>query len=133
MVDHRKPIPEILVKPMSALAWNRGWCSWCGVTLVAFYGAGRLGEILCCTREDLLLPRDLGDDSKQLFLRLRKFKSLFRQPARVQHMKVTDTEAVFLIDMIFESLQHEQLLFPASAFQYRKLWGLLLGEVAGYA
>lgn len=47
-VVHRTPIPQALMKSCS-LAWFYGWRSWVGVTILAFYGAGRLG-----CREDLM-------------------------------------------------------------------------------
>jgi hypothetical protein len=33
--------------------------AWVGATILAFYGAGRLGEMLRCCREDLVLPDDV--------------------------------------------------------------------------
>ena len=55
-VRHGKPIPEVLVKAMCVIGWHYGWYSWTGATLLSFYGAGRLGEVLRCRRNDLLLP-----------------------------------------------------------------------------
>eukprot|EP00435_Cladocopium_sp_Y103_P058455 s1133_g20.t1 len=127
-VTHRAPIPEVLVKAMVSCAWQRRWYAWVGITLLAFYGAGRLGEVICCNREDLLLPRDLCDDAAAAFLRLRKFKSIFRQPARVQHMRVGDEYALLLLDRIFGSLALDSPLFPGSPYQYRLRWNLLLSD-----
>lgn len=88
-VVHRRrvPVPEALLKAMCSLAWQRRWYTWVGISLLAFYGAGRLGEIIACAREDLVLPTDLCDDHQAVFLRLRRFKSPHRQPAKVQRMK----------------------------------------------
>ena len=61
-VQQRIPIPEPLVRAMIVLAWCYKWHSWCGATIIAFYGGGRLGEILQCIRvirEDLLWPTDV--------------------------------------------------------------------------
>lgn len=45
-VEHRTPIPEALVQALSVSAWAKRWYGWCAATLLAFYGGGRLGEIL---------------------------------------------------------------------------------------
>ena len=55
---HRTPVPEPLLRAMVVLAWLLDWWDLAGVTLLAFYGLGRLGEVLACSRDDLLLPRD---------------------------------------------------------------------------
>ena len=126
-VVHRSPVPEVLVKAMCAVAWQLGWMAWVGATLLAFYGAGRLGEVLRCSREDLLLPEDLLQESGgATFLRLRNFKSRNRQPAKVQHMKITDATASKLISKIFKHMPLDSALFDGTAYQYRKRWDLLL-------
>ena len=43
-VQHRPPIPEVVVRAMCAVAWQFKWWSWVGATVLAFYGAGRLGK-----------------------------------------------------------------------------------------
>lgn len=112
---------------MCAIAWQLGWMAWGGATLLAFYGAGRLGEVLRCCREDLLLPEDLLQEvGGATFLRLRNFKSRNRQPAKVQHMKITDATASKLIFEIFKHMPLESALFDGTAYQYRKRWDLLL-------
>jgi hypothetical protein len=112
---------------MCAVAWQLGWMAWVGATLLAFYGAGRLGEVLRCSREDLLLPEDLLQESGgATFLRLRNFKSRNRQPAKVQHMKITDATASKLISKIFKHMPLDSALFDGTAYQYRKRWDLLL-------
>ena len=126
-VKHRTPIPEALMRAMCSLAWFYGWHSWVGITVIAFYGAGRLGEIIKCCREDLLLGVDLLEKPhKPCFLRLRSFKSLHRQPARVQHMKVSDETACCILHKVFAKLPLDGPLFGATHYQYRKRWDALL-------
>ena len=129
-VNHRTPIPETLVTAMCALAWHLKWYGWVGATVLAFYGAGRLGEILRCSREDLVLPSDVLEPiGAPVFLRLRSFKSQTRQPAKVQHMKVVDATASRILTVIFRKLPLEAPLFGASPYQYRKRWDLLLEKL----
>jgi len=126
-VKHRTPVPETLVCAMCVLAWHMQWWSWVGATVLSFYGAGRLGEVLRCSREDLVLPGDVFEATgSPVFLRLRSFKSQMRQPARVQHMKVSNTSASRILTKIFGQLPLDAPLFNASAYQYRKRWNLLL-------
>lgn len=112
---------------MCSLGWRWHWYSFVGATLLSFYGAGRLGEVLRCSREDLLLPEDLLEErGTHVFLRLRQFKSRNRQPARVQHMRVTDKAASILISKIFKKLPMDSPLFGTTPYQYRKRWDLIL-------
>ena len=127
-VSHRVPVPEVLMKALCSLAWHRRWYTWVGVTLLSFYGAGRLGEVIHCKRRDLLLPGDLCNDINVAFLRLLRFKSLLRQPARVQHMRISDSYAVSLLSMIFGNFEPEEMLFPSTHHQYRRRWDLLLQD-----
>ena len=130
---HRNPVPEVVVKAMCSLGWHWGWYAWTGATLLAFYGAGRLGEVLRCNREDLLLPSDLLEPSgSAVFLRLRSFKSKNRQPARVQHMRVSNPVASRVISKIFGSLAMDDPLFGCSPYQYRKRWDFII-ETLGFA
>ena len=130
---HRNPVPEVAVKAMCALAWHWKWFSWIGVTLLAFYGAGRLGEVLRCNREDLLLPRDLLEPpGSAVFLRLRNFKSKNRQPARVQHMRISDSYASRLISRLFGGLGLESPLCGYTPYHYRKRWDVII-ETLGFA
>ena len=129
-VVHRTPIPEALMKAMCSVAWFYGWHAWVGVTLLAFYGAGRLGEVLKCCREDLMLASDLLEPiNRPCFLKLRSFKSLHRQPARIQHMKVSDPLACKMVHKIFRKLPMDSLLFAATSYQYRKRWDMLLSTL----
>ena len=131
-VKHRTPIPEALVKALCVFGWHQRWYSWVGATLLAFYGAGRLGEILKTTREDLVLPSDvLEPPGSPVFLRLRRFKSLGRQPAKIQHMKVIDRKACSLIIAIFKNLDYTSPLFGTTAYQYRKRWNLAIRCLCG--
>ena len=126
-VKHRTPVPEILMQAMCCLAWHLGWKVWVCATLLSFYGAGRLGEVLRCNREDLLLPEDLlQNEGDPIFLRLRSFKSQFRQPAKVQHMKITHSVACKLISRVFRRLRYDEPLFSAGPYQYRQRWDILL-------
>ena len=126
-VIHRVPTPEILVQAMVVLAMNLKWYRWAGATLLAFYGAGRIGEILKCYREDLVLAEDLLEDANSVvFLRLRYFKSMNRQPAKIQHMKVNHVMAARLITRIFKMMPYDDPLFDAPPHQFRRRWDLLL-------
>ena len=129
-VQHRIPIPEPLVRAMIVLAWLHGWYSWCCATAVAFYGGGRLGEILKCCRSDLLLPVDFLDSgTAPVFLKLSHFKSKNRQPAKVQHLRVTEETTCSLLHRVFCRVHPEGLLFGGSAYQYRKRWNAILNTL----
>ena len=126
-VTHRPPTPESVVLAMCSVAWNHGWYEWVGVTLISFYGAGRLGETIRCRRADLIMPADTCEDGvNAIFLQLRTFKSMFRQPARIQHMKVSNNVAVKVISRIYLNYGPLDKLFAGSHSQYRRRWDFLL-------
>lgn len=127
-VNHRPPLPEGILKAFCAVAWHLGWFEWAGVCLISFYGAGRLGEVIRCRRGDLILPADtLEDDIKAAFLQLRTFKSQNRQKAKIQHMKISNLDAVKIISKVFRLYPPQELLFHGSADQFRKRWDYILG------
>ena len=126
-VQHRPPVPEVIVLAMVVMAWQMEWFAWAGVTLLALFGAGRVGEVLKCGREDLLLPSDTcGEIKHSSFLKLQAFKALGRQPSRVQHMKIHECEVVKLLEVIYGNLDSRQLLYGASPAVYRRRWDVLL-------
>lgn len=111
-------------------AWAKRWYGWCAATLIAFYGGGRLGEILQCARQDLLLPIDFIEPGPApVFLRLRTFKSKNRQNAKVQRLRIVELTACRILHLLLRNLPSEVQLFGASAYQYRKRWNLLLGHL----
>eukprot|EP00438_Fugacium_kawagutii_P026439 Skav201238 [mRNA] locus=scaffold3524:39770:44044:- [translate_table: standard] len=126
-VEHRPPLPEGLMRAMVCLAWHLGWYRWCGVTVLAFYGAGRIGEVLRCTRADILFPADVLEESGgAVFLQLKQFKSLGRQPSRIQHMKIVNKDACRILERVYEQLELFEALFCGSAGMYRKRWDSVL-------
>ena len=126
-VTHRLPVPEGVVRAMCVMAWQLGWYDWIGATLLAYYGGGRIGEVIRCRRFDLILPCDtIGEKLPAAFLQLRSFKSYFRQAAKIQHMKISDSDAVKLLVVIYELLPKGHLLFQGTASQYRSRWDHLL-------
>jgi len=55
---HRVPVPWTLFQAMIACAILKGWVRWAAVTLAAFFGPARVGEILRAFRADMLTPAD---------------------------------------------------------------------------
>ena len=53
-----------------------------------------------------------------MFLQLHKFKSLGRQPDRIQHMKITDPTAVKLLRRIYLGANENAHVYPFSP------WGI---------
>lgn len=124
---HRPPIPYGVVTAMISVAWMHKWFTWVGVTVLAFFGGGRLREILRCRRCDLILPSDTGEEGVfSCFLELQKFKSLFRQPAKIQHMRINDKIGVKVLEKIYGGMLGNQPLFFGTASQYRRRWDFLL-------
>ena len=129
-VRHRTPMPESMVRAMCCLAWSFQWYAWAAATAVAFYGGSRVGELLKCSRADLLLPSDLAEDGvAPVFVRLRFFKSRNRTSAQVQHLRIKDETTCTLLRLLFRKLTPDTMLFDTNPYQYRKRWNLLLSAL----
>ena len=98
MPNHRTPVPESLLKAMASVALLWGY-RWAGATLLAYYGIGRMGEVLKCRRHHLLLASDLVDPSAAVFLKLDYSKTAARGRPRVQHLRIDHREAALLIKL----------------------------------
>lgn len=129
--EHRTPVPEPLMKALCCTAWMYDWKRWCGVLLLSFYGVARVGEVLHCRRSDLLLPSDLlnetGEDSA--YLLLRQSKTMHRQAARIQHLKIESSTAVRLLNYVFKDCEKDSFLYDGSAGVFRKRWDFLLSQL----
>eukprot|EP00435_Cladocopium_sp_Y103_P055244 s81_g18.t1 len=125
-VKHRPPVPEIMVEALVALAWQIGWRRWSAVTLLCFYGVARAGEVLKCQRSDLLLPADMMFESDCAFLLLRQTKTMYRQLARVQHLKISSPIVVRLLALVYRDADGDEQLFHGTPHVYRQRWDCLL-------
>ena len=111
---HRTPGPESLPKAMITTAVLFRLWRWAGANLLAFYGMGRIGEVLKCRRWHLPLASDLVDSSCAVFLKLEQTKTAARGRPTVQHLKVDQKEATWLINFAFDDLDRDALLYPFS-------------------
>ena len=125
-VRHRTPVPEIIIKAMVAVGWCKGFRRWAAVTIAAFYGIARIGEVLEASRLHLLLPGDHFSDLKACFLRLEGPKSSSRGGARVQHLRIDEPTAVLFLEKVFGDTAAQDRLYPLSSSAYRSRWNLVL-------
>ena len=119
---HRTPLPEALLRAFVVLSWFAGNRRWVGVTLLAFFGMARLGEVLHCRRRHLVLESDLLVSSPAVFLCLEASKTATRGRPKVQHLRIDDAAAMKLITLAFQHLQPEEFLYPSSAGAFRSRW-----------
>ena len=127
---HRVPLPHPLLKAMVVLAYSLGWWRWAGCCLLAFFGVGRIGEVLRCRRCDLLLPADLLDmDSSHTFLVLNTSKTMRRGGGRIQHMKIEEKYVTSLLAGIFSRFDPDCFLYPGSPSTFRRRWDFLLNRL----
>ena len=129
-VQHRVPVPEKLTEALAVLSYNLGWKRWAGILLLCHFGVARAGEVLLCKRKDLLLPGDLLEDqSGAAYLLLRRSKTMNRQAAHVQHLKIENYHVVRILVRIFADAEKEELLYAGSPGVFRKRWDHLLAKM----
>eukprot|EP00928_Gymnodinium_smaydae_P051330 TRINITY_DN3486_c0_g1_i2.p1 TRINITY_DN3486_c0_g1~~TRINITY_DN3486_c0_g1_i2.p1 ORF type:complete len:328 (+),score=20.15 TRINITY_DN3486_c0_g1_i2:273-1256(+) len=124
---HRSPLPEPVVLAMCMVAISLGWFRWAGVTLAAFYGIARTGEMLAALRSHLVLPSDLLlANLGRAYIHVSAPKTgRGRGPAQ-QHVTIRLSWLVSLLSEIFEHLPASEPLYPLSTYAYRKRWDTLL-------
>ncbi|CAE7241416.1 unnamed protein product [Symbiodinium sp. CCMP2592] len=128
---HRVPIPLPILQALVALSWFSGNQAFAAITLLAYYGMGRIGEVLATTRSDLLLPADdFWGQCDHAYIRLGSSKTSTRGRGRVQHLKVDDLQAVACISRAFSALPKAARLFPLTPSAYRYRWNKFLGLLA---
>ena len=125
-LKHRPPLPHALLLAMASVGLSWGWFKWTAVTLIAFYGACRPGEVLRANRKDLVLPCDLFLEDNFCFLQITKPKSGLRGLGNVQHTKITDHVAISLCSAVFSGLDGDERFFAATPATYRRRWDSLL-------
>ena len=85
-LQHRPPMPEILLRAMVSVALSWGWKRWSAITLLCFYAIARMGETLAATRNELLTPTDALEADGKLYL-------IFRSPKTRNTMEAHYVEA----------------------------------------
>lgn len=125
-VRHRTPVPEVILKAMVVVGWFKGFRRWAAVTVAAFYGIARIGEVLRASRLDLLLPKDHFSDVQAVFLRLEGPKSSTRGGAKVQHLRIDEPSAVAFLGKVFGNFAATERLYPLSPAAYRSRWNHIL-------
>ena len=129
-VLHRLPIPTALAKALFALSFLLGFARFSGCAMLAFYGPGRIGEVLRCTRKDLVLPSDLLFEPKHMvLLQFSKPKSRFRGGAKVQHLSIRDKIVGVALQKIFCDLHPTETLYPFSHATFRSRWDLCMRKL----
>ena len=128
-LQHRPPMPEILLRAMSAVALSWGWRRWSAITLLCFYASARIGETLAASRNELLTPQDALEDDGKLYLIFRSPKTR-NKGARVQHAVVDAPPEVeqFLLS-VYQDLPRDLQLFGGSASVYRRRWDMVLQQL----
>ena len=129
-VVHRQPLPQPLLLAMIFMAWTMGWRQWVGIAIICFYGVARVGEVIACMRQHLLLPSDLLEEaSGAAFLLLYRSKTSARNPAKIQHLKITDDFAVKLLELVYAELPLNRPLYYGSPSMFRRRWDFLLSAL----
>lgn len=124
---HRAPIPSSILRAMVVVALHWRWWRFSGCLLGCFFGILRPGEFLKATRRDLVLPRDLiGENRNVIYLKIREPKSRFRGRGRVQHASIHEPNVVNFLQRLFGSLTADERLYPISASSFRRRWDTIL-------
>ena len=125
-VQHRPPMPRLVLDAMLAISLQWGWYRFACITALAFHGAMRIGEPLRAARSDLVLPTEALLDGDVCFLCIQKPKARRRGKGKTQHSKITDAATVKFATALFEDMNVNSLLYPSSASTYRRRWDRVL-------
>ena len=126
-VTHRVPVPLPVIEALISLALQLSWKRWAAVSAICFFGISRAGEVLRCRRKDLLLPSDLLQDAGgAAYVVLWQPKTSQRQAASVQHLKITESSSVSLLEYAYRGVSADESLYPGTPAVYRRRWNHLL-------
>lgn len=127
--DHRRPLPFKLVQAMFSLAVSWKWYRVAAITMLAFLGCCRPGEVLHAERSHLILPQDISQDDGVVFLRIVKPKPGRRGMGRVQHARLVDVDFARFLWWLYGQAPPHCLLYGGSASAYRTRWDKLLASL----
>ena len=106
---------------------QHSWKRWAAVSAICFFGISRAGEVLGRRRKDLLLPSDLLQDAGgAAYVVLWQSKTNQRQAASVQHLKITESSSVSLLEYAYRGVSADESLYPGTPAVYRRRWNHLL-------
>ena len=126
-VVHRPPLPETLMLAMVSASLALGWSHFGAALLAAFDGIARVGEWVCATRGQLLLPSDvLSGDNDRAYLVVLSPKTSRRGGGRSQHVLISGTRAVNLLEKTFAGSAPGLSLLCGGARRFRAGWDALL-------
>ena len=129
-VLHRLTLPLALAKALFSISFLLGFQRFSGCAMLAFHGPGRIGEVLRCSRRDLVLPSDMLFEPKDMvLLQFSKPKSRFRGGAKVQHLSIKDRHVGLALENIFSVLSKDEPLYPFSHATFRSRWDLCMRKL----
>ena len=92
-VEHRVPVPFVLLRAMASVRLLWDWGRFTAVLLLTFFGITQPGEVLKSKRRELLLPGDLIAESQSaMYLKILGLKTKFRGLGLVQHTKIDNLD-----------------------------------------
>ena len=109
----------------TALLWN--WPRVAAMLLLGFTAMLRPCEFLSASREDLILPVDLLDDTPVAHLRIATPKSKSRCPR--QRTVVSDAIVARLLSATYTNSLPNELLFGGSEAVFRKRWDAIFSRL----
>ncbi len=107
------------------LLW--GWRRWVGVTLIAYTGMLHPSEFIELERKDVMLPKDTGFTTSDLYIHLRHPKTA--RFARQQHVKISDPEVLLYTDRVFSGFPLDAKLYGGNINTYRNQWNCIMNKL----
>lgn len=123
--EHHVAMPPQILLAMVTTSLLWGWVSFAGCISLGFAGLLRPGELLASTREELLLPSDVGNTTSFALLSIREPKSRFTN-ARHQSAKIDIPDLLRVCELAFSKLAPGQRLWPHSGQTFRNRFKTVL-------
>ena len=127
---HRVPLPYAIFRAMVSIALTWKWKRFAAVLALGFHGIARPGEPLSAYRKELILPRDMMEEGKNVvYLKILKPKTRHRGRGVVQHLSIQDAEIVSFLDKIYKDSFASERLLDASLSAFRRRWDAILAAL----
>ena len=123
-VNHHPALPKSILLAIAGLAFLWGWPLEACIFLLSWTGLLRIGEAICATRGDLVLPRDSAPGTSFALLRIRlpKTRGL---AARHQAARIDPEDVLALLTAVYGDFPRDKKLWPFSSSTLRKRFNSL--------
>eukprot|EP00435_Cladocopium_sp_Y103_P050220 s698_g15.t1 len=126
--QHHPALPLSIMAAMVTTALSWGWPYEAAVIMISWVGIMRIGEVLCATRRDLVLPTDAAPGTSFALVMIHAPKTRGRA-AKHQAARIDQSDVIAFLTAMYQHAPADTSIWPYSAATLRKRFGCLLSAL----